>query len=448
MHQHHITRRQLLNGLGGTALLSFLGKVNVLAQTAPPDYKALVCVFLSGGNDSHNMIVPLSASQFTAYKNARGSLALPDGNGQLLTIENADGTPYGLNPGLSALQPLWSQGALAVMANTGMLVQPVTRTDFLSNAVPLPMNLFSHSDQVQQMQSGVASASGGTGWGGRAVDAVQALNGSSRFPASLSVAGPSLFCKGSIVQSASIVPGLGVEPWGLNMWPQAAADARRAGLQQILQFNSGLELIQVANNVRQDALDLGAMLAGASATVNTPFPASNLGAQLRQVAQIIKLRSSTGMSRQVFFCTLEGFDTHGSQSWQHWDLLRQLSEGLAAFYNATIELGVADRVTSFTLSDFGRTLEASGTGSDHGWGSHHLVVGGAVQGGRIHGTFPTLALGGPDDAGSRGVLIPTTSLDQYGATLAAWLGVPSSQLAAVFPNLPKFATPTLGLMKA
>jgi uncharacterized protein (DUF1501 family) len=148
----------------------------------------------------------------------------------------------------------------------------------------------------------------------------------------------------------------------------------------------------------------------------------------------------------VFFCSLGGFDTHGSQSWQQWDLLRQLSEAFAAFYNATIELGVADRVTSFTLSDFGRTLQPSGTGSDHGWGSHHLILGGAVQGGRVYGTFPTLALGGPDDSGTRGALIPSTSTDQYGSTLAAWFGVPASQLPAVFPNIANFGTANLGFM--
>lgn len=448
MDQHHITRRQLISGLGSTALLSFLGKVNTFAQSSPPDYKALVCVFLSGGNDSHNMVVPLNATDFATYRSARGAIALPDSNGALINIVDQDGAAYGLNPGLLALQPLWNQGALAILANTGMLVQPVTRSQFLANAVPVPTNLFSHSDQIQQMQSGIPSTSGGTGWGGRAIDAVQSLNGAGRLPSSLSVSGPSLFCKGSVVQGASIIPGLGVDAWGMDMWPQSAADARKAGLQQILQFNSGLELIQIANHVRQDALDLSAMLSGGSATINTVFPGTSIGNQLKQVAQIIKLRSTTGMSRQVFFCTIEGFDTHGSQNWQQYDLLRQLSEGLAAFYNATIELGVPDRVTSFTLSDFGRTLEVSGTGTDHGWGSHHLILGGAVQGGRIHGKFPTLAMGGPDDANTRGVLIPTTSIDQYGATLAAWLGVPAAQLSTVFPNLPKFASPTVGFMKA
>ena len=164
------------------------------------------------------------------------------------------------------------------------------------------------------------------------------------------------------------------------------------------------------------------------------------------MAKVIKLRTTVGMSRQVFFCSLGGFDTHGSQSWQHWDLLKDLSEALAAFNLATDEMGVANQVTSFTLSDFGRTLQPSGTGSDHGWGSHHLIMGGAVQGGQIYGTFPSLALGGPDDSGSRGALIPSTSIDQYGATLAAWFGVPAVDLPTVFPNLSKFATANLGFL--
>jgi uncharacterized protein (DUF1501 family) len=214
----------------------------------------------------------------------------------------------------------------------------------------------------------------------------------------------------------------------------------------VLQFDSGLELIHAANRVRRDALALSDMLASASSAFTMPFPQTSLGRQLQQVAEIIKLRTSTGISRQVFFCSLDGFDTHGAQSWQHWDLLRQLSEALAAFYHATVDMGVADRVTTFTLSDFGRTLKPSGSGSDHGWGSHHLVLGGAVRGGTVYGTFPTLALGGPDDCGSRGVLIPTTSVNQYGATLATWLGVPSERLPAVFPDIARFGVPDLGFM--
>src|SRR5471030_1537292 len=231
MLQHRITRRQLLNGLGGTALLSFLGKANAFAQNTPPDHKALVCVFLSGGNDAHNMIVPLTQSEFNAYNAARGTLALPDSNGALLPIVTPDNTPFGLNPGLASIHPMWATGQLAILANTGMLVQPVTRPQFLASAVPVPTNLFSHADQVQQMQSGIPSTSGGTGWGGRAADVMQNLNGGSSFPTTVSISGPALFCAGKIVQSASLFPGFNLDMDGMSMWPQAAADARKAGVQ-------------------------------------------------------------------------------------------------------------------------------------------------------------------------------------------------------------------------
>ncbi|MGE3313051.1 MAG: DUF1501 domain-containing protein [Limisphaerales bacterium] len=442
--QHRISRRQLLGGLGGTALFARLGRINALAQGAPPDYKALVCIFLTGGNDGHNTVVPLTQAQFNAYRAARGSLALPDNNGALLTVENVDGVPFGLNPGLAAIHPFWAQGRLAVLANTGMLVQPVTRQQFLSNAAPVPTNLFSHSDQIQQMQSGIPSTSGSSGWGARSVDAVQSMNGVSTFPPSISVTGPSLYCTGQIVQSASLLPGFNLDVAGMSLWPQSAADARKTGLQQVLEFDSGLALVQAANKVRKDALSLNALMSGASATVTTTFPGTNLGSQLLQVAKLIKLRATTGIQRQVFFCSIGGFDTHGAQSWQHWSLLSQVSQAMAAFYHATEELGVADRVTTFTLSDFGRTLEPSGAGSDHGWGNHHLLLGGAVQGGRIFGTFPNLALGGPDDSGSRGALIPSTSTDQYGATLAKWFGVPANQMSSVFPSIGNYGSSDLG----
>lgn len=440
-------RRSMLRGIGATALLSRLGCINALAQSTPPDYKALVCIFLVGGNDGHNTVVPLTQSQFNAYKTARGSLALPDSNGPLLQVETPDGTPYGFNAGLAAIHPLWAQGKLAVMANTGMLVEPVTRGEFANNAKKLPSNLFSHSDQIQQMQSGIPSSSGGTGWGARAVDVLNMLNGASTFPATVSTSGPALFCTGNIVQSASLLPGFDLDVSGLGLWPQSANVARRNGIQQVLEFDSGLALVQSANKIRKDALDLNALLRGGSATINTPFPGTSLGDQLKQVAKIIKLRGTTGMSRQVFLCSMGGFDTHGSQSWAHWDLLKDVAEAMAAFYKATDqEMGVAEKVTAFTMSDFGRSLQPSGSGSDHGWGNHHLVMGGAVQGGQIYGTFPNLALQGPDDCGSRGVLIPSTSTEQYGATLARWLGVPDNQLGSVFQNLGNFDTADLGFL--
>ncbi|HTH48381.1 MAG TPA: DUF1501 domain-containing protein [Candidatus Limnocylindria bacterium] len=451
MNQHYISRRSLLKGIGATAMLTRFGLVNALAQVNPPDYKALVCIFLAGGNDGHNTIIPLTQSEFNAYKNIRGTLALPDGNGPVLPIQTPDGTPYAFNNGLSAIHPLWAQGKLGVLANVGMLVKPTTRQQFLNNIVPVPTNLFSHSDQIAQMQAAIPSSSTGTGWGARAADMLNPLNGGSAFPAAISCSGPALFCTGNIVQSASLLPGFDLDPSGLNLWPASAATARLTGLQQVLQLDSGLAVVQAANKVRKDALDLNALLKGGNATITTMFPGESLGDQLKQVAKLIKLRTTTGVKRQVFFCSLGGFDTHGSQSWQHWDLLGQVGRAMAAFYDCTAnELGVADSVTTFTLSDFGRTLQPSGSGCDHGWGNHHLLMGGAVKGGQIHGTFPTMALNALNDSGSRGAFIPTSSTEQFAATLAKWMGVTDTDLPTIFKNLYDninlFGTADLGFM--
>ena len=444
------SRRNFLRSaatLSTVAGFSRLGLMNALAQSAP-DYKALVCVFLFGGNDSHNMLIPQSAAGFNAYKSIRGSLALPDGNAKLLPISAVNGTPYALTDGLASIFPLWAQQKLAAVANVGMLVQPTTRTQYLGGAVPVPTNLFSHADQVIAMQAGNPNGSGGTGWAGRIADAVQSLNASSSFPPSISMAGSALSCTGNIVQSASLIPGFDLTLNGMTAWPASAAAAKVQALQEILTFDTGLALVQSANRVHQDAITLNGMLKSlnAGAPLSTVFPQTDIGMQVQQVAQIIRLRASTGMSRQVFFCSLGGFDTHSGESWGQWDLLRQVSDALMALYNATIEMGIPNQVTSFTESDFGRTLQPSGTGSDHGWGSHHLVLGGAVKGGDVYGTFPTLALAGPDDANNRGVLIPTSSIDQYGATMAKWFGVSPGAMSQVFPNLVNFPTSDLGFL--
>jgi uncharacterized protein (DUF1501 family) len=439
-----LSRRALL--AQGSALLGATTAGLAQAQTADP-YKALVCVFLLGGNDGHNMVVPLEPTAYAAYRSIRGGLALPDVNTQLLPVQTPQGVPYGLNNGLQAIAPLWPQGRLAVLANVGMLAQPVTRAQVLAGNARLPSNLFSHSDQIVQMQTGDANGSGGTGWGGRSMDRVLAMNGSSRFPGSVSMDGSALFCAGASVPAASLLPGFDLTAYGMNPWPQSAATARQQGLQQILTLDSGVQLIQSANKVRQDAAQLSALLAGnVGGSLSTPFPGTAIGRQLHQVARLIRLRGSTGMQRQIFFCTLGGFDTHSSQSWMQWDLLRQLAEALAAFHAATVEMDLAQRVTAFTLSDFGRTLQPSGSGSDHGWGNHQLVLGGAVRGGQVYGSFPFPALGGPQDANQRGVLIPTTAVDQMGATLARWFGVPTAELPLVFPNLAAFPTSDLGFM--
>ena len=439
------TRRAFLQRASALVGAATLGSAQ--GQTTPPGYKALVCVFMLGGNDGHNTVVPLSSAAYSAYRSIRGGLSLPDGNTSLLNVTTPAGVPYGLNSGLLAIHPQWAAGKLAVVANVGMLARPTTRAEILAGTARLPSNLYSHADQIVQMQTGDANGSGGTGWAGRSADAVQALNGTSRFPASISTAGSALFCAGASVQSASLMPGFEMGAYGMSAWPDSAAAAKVTALNQILTMDNGMALVQAANRVRQDALSLNSLLAGSTTGgFATVFPGTSLGQQLQQVARIIKLRGSTGMARQVFFCSIGSFDTHSSQSWAQWDLLRQVAEAMSAFYAATVEMGVANQVTTFTESDFVRTLQPSGSGSDHGWGNHHWVLGGAVRGGDVYGSFPMPALGGADDAGNRGALIPSTSLDQYGATLARWFGVDAAGMARVFPNLPLFAKADLGFM--
>ena len=443
------SRRNFLRLAGGgfsAASLLRLGTVNAFAQSAP-DYRALVCIFLTGGNDGHNLLVPQEASAYAAYKAARGALALPGNDAGLVQVTARDGTRYAFNDGLTTIVPLWTQGKLAVVANMGMLVQPTTRVSYQAN-INLPTNLFSHADQVVAMQAGNPFGSGGTGWAGRVADTTQTMNGTATFPPSFSMNGGALFCTGSTIESASLYPGFDLSLNGLSTWPSTGPQPLKQALQEILSFDTGLSMVQAADKVQLDAMALNKMLqsAGTVTPLTTVFPTTTLGQQLQQVAQIIKLRTTTGMSRQVFFCSLGGFDTHSGQSWQQWDLFKQLSDGMLAFYNATAEMGIADKVTTFTESEFGRTLQPSGSGTDHGWGSHHLVLGGAVKGGDVHGTFPMPALGGPDDANTRGVLIPTTSLDQYGATMAKWFGVDSGAMTQVFPNIGNFATADVGFL--
>ncbi|HXP78993.1 MAG TPA: DUF1501 domain-containing protein [Verrucomicrobiae bacterium] len=445
------TRRDMLRlaccSAAGASLvsgLSKLGLVSALAQ-GTTDYKALVCIFMFGGNDSNNMLVPTD-SRYTQYLQARSVLALPQS--QLLPLQMNGQSIYGLHPNMPEMQGYFnSQKSLAIIANVGTLVQPTTQATYRAFQ-NLPENLFSHSDQQDQWQSAQLAGIPVSGWAGKVADNVQTLNAAAQFPPILSISGSPVFCTGISTRPFSMDPG---QPPGLDGFdPSAASQARYAATQQLLTFDSGLSMVQAANSVTGQAVKFAQVLSDALKNIpplQTLFPGSYLGQQLQQVAQVISARSALGVQRQIFFCAVGGFDTHADQLPQQVQLLSDVSKSMSSFYQATQELGVANQVTTFSLSEFSRTLEpGSSGGSDHAWGAHQLILGGAVKGNAIYGTFPTLALGGPNDADQNGRWIPTTALDQYAATLATWFGVSAANLPSIFPNLVNFSTGNLGFL--
>jgi uncharacterized protein (DUF1501 family) len=403
------------------------------------DYKALVCVYLFGGNDGNNMIVPLD-SRYATYQLLRGGIALPP-NHLLSPIVDGQGNQYGLHYGMPELNALYGGGSLAFVLNMGQLDQPITRAQYLAGQ-NTPTNLFSHSDQTVQAQTGTSTPNG-SGWGGRLLDCC----GVNDTLAAVSMSSPALFLQGINVAGNVIPPGTGLSLSGMNFWPQSEAQVRRQAVDQMLTIDGGNKIRQTANKQMADGLQLANALQGASGGAVGSFPATGLGNQLKEVARLINIRSAQGPGRQVFFCSMDGFDLHSSQDWNHWYLLSTLSQAVDAFNSAVQSMpGLSDKVTLFTQSEFGRTLQPSGTGSDHAWGSHQIVLGGAVKG-DVYGQYPTLALGGPDDANNRGAWIPKISTGQFGATLGKWFGASDTDLLWAFPNLNKFAVTDLGFMK-
>src|SRR5580693_10363646 len=432
----------------GTLALRPFGLLPAMAQSSA-NYRALVCVFLFGGNDSNNTVIPMDDASYQAYTSIRGSLAL-SASDLTPTVYSVSNAPFAFHGKLAEMASMFSSKELAVVANTGSLVQRLTRSQYQGSQAPIPLNLFSHSDQQLQWQTAIAQGHSPTGWAGRAADYIagQGIN-TGKFPVFLSMAGNSLEGSGVQTQPAAIAPG---QKLGLSGFASGSASskARLGALNSLLTTDTGVSLVQAANNTMAngiaDAKTLEAALAKAT-VLKTTFPTTSIGAQLQQVAEIIQVQSYLGMRRQIFFCSLGGFDTHANELETHNTLYPQLSPALAAFYDATQELGMAQNVTTFTESDFSRTFQpTTSDGSDHAWGSHHLVMGGAVQGGQIFGKFPTFELGGPDDTDVRGRWIPTTSVDQYGATLCSWFGIPASALATVFPNFANFNSQKLGFL--
>lgn len=446
-----INRRAFLKGVAGASALASLDHLGLMQAVAAPseDYKALVCVFMFGGNDGNNTIVPVDG-RYADYAAVRGAVALPQAS--LTPLNPAAGTAsFGLHPSLAPLQSVWEAQALAPVFNVGSLAAPLTRNDYQKRLVARPANLFSHSDQQLQWQTTVTKGSSRTGWGGRLADRIAALNGASLLPVILSTAGDTLFATGMATNPVS-VPSSGM--FGLaGFGTDAASVARKKALQDLLVVPQGGKIDQgtadlIGRAIGQSQI-LNPVLTSASASVDTAFMGltSGLSRQLQQIAKIIEARVALGVKRQVFFASIGGFDTHSNQLNDQKKQLDQVGPALKAFYDATVALGVAQQVTAFTMSDFARTFQpdASG-GSDHAWGNHHLVMGGAVKGRATYGVFPTLALGGPDDTDDEGRWIPTLSVEQYAGTLANWFGVAAADLDYIFPNRNHFDTAPVGFI--
>jgi uncharacterized protein (DUF1501 family) len=448
-------RRRLLATAGGLTAAGLLPRLAGLAipgayAQGAPDYKALVCVFLYGGNDGNDMVVPLDDyAQYAAVRSASGYAI---GSGELVPITpTAPGRRYGLHPELRDLAPLFTAKKLAVVANVGTLAAPITRAQYLAGTAKTPRNLFSHSDQQLQWQGLVPNAEATTGWGGRVADATNAGNMIYGIPGVLSLAGDALFSIGTTSIPLAL-PGDGNSNLAGDV-DTPTGRLRYDSMKRLLEIERDNTIVGRAADVMALALasaeKINAVFNNSVPVVDTAFngTGSDIAQQLKRVATLIAGRDVLGVRRQIFFTSMGGFDTHSSQRSVQGGLFNDLGPALAAFQRATEALGVSGQVTAFTLSDFGRTFRVNANaGTDHAWGSHHFVLGGAVKGGTFYGTYPTLALSGPDDAGDEGQWIPTTAMDQYGATLASWFGVPAPALAQVFPNVGAFASPVLGFL--
>ena len=411
------------------------------AAGTPSDYKALVCVFLYGGNDYGNTLVPYDTASYKLYQGMRPTLAYSQAALAPTVLAPSVALPgarqYALAPELAPLLPLFTSNRMGVMLNVGPLIQPTTKTQYTNASVPLPPKLFSHNDQQSVWQS-QAPEGAASGWGGRMGDLFVAGNGNATFTC-VNVSGNAVFLSGSTAVQYQVSTAGPVAFSGIAA-PLFGSSACSAALQSLVTAPRTHLFEAEYTRVAKRSIDAGSVLTAALAgapAITTPFPSGNsLADQLKFVARMISTAGTTSTKRQVFFVSIGGFDTHDGLAAIHPGLLTTVSTALSAFYQATVELGVQNQVTTFTASDFGRTLTAD-DGSDHGWGSMHFMLGGAVAGGRFYGTAPVVANGGPDDVG-QGRLLPSTGVDQYAATLGKWFGISDTDLLTVLPNLANY----------
>jgi uncharacterized protein (DUF1501 family) len=460
--QAAVSRRQFLRlGAGITvasSVASTLGGLqSALAATSSADlsgYKALVCVLLAGGNNGHNWVVPLTDAGYRLYAQGRSNLALAQSS--LLALNGTaagTGYNYGMHPSCPQLQSLFNSGKAAVVCNVGTLVQPVTKAQALAGSVALPPQLFSHIDQQTQWLTGIPQSPSKLGWGGRIADLFNAQGAGVNLAYNISVNGSNYWQEGA--QTLPYIVGTnGAPTYGVQGNPYYRQGSRAQATQALISQAASDPnlLVNAYSGVLSSAASKVSYVdkaLNAAGDFNTPFPAPlegdwALGQQLHMVARMIKAQASINDARQMFFVQIGGFDTHNGELATQQALLGFLSKYVSAFWNAMLEINMQNNVTLFTLSDFGRTLTSNGDGADHGWGNHQMVVGGAVKGG-FYGSMPNLTLGGPDDFGL-GRIIPTTSADQYAATLARWFGLSDPSLSSIFPNLANFSSSHLGFL--
>ncbi|NOX68606.1 MAG: DUF1501 domain-containing protein [Gammaproteobacteria bacterium] len=438
-----------------TSTLLQLGLARTAAAQSAQGYRALVCILLAGGNDSFNMLVPVDADQYAEYRTIRSDLAL--GSADLLPLPGTTtaGRSYGLHPGMTALHALYAAGEAAMIANVGTLIKPFDPAAYAAGNLSMPLGLFSHSDQINQWQTAVPDQRVAQGWGGRIADRMQDVNMVNGISMNISLSGTNVFQSGNEVAEYSIeasgdgAPGIDSYDDGteFGFFRKRMIDDL-LGVQQTQPFRR-----EYARRLR-GAIDAQAVFTGAlqsSPTPATQFAGNPFSQSLRQIARTISARNVLGATRQTFFVTVGGWDHHDEVLSKQARLLPIISNGLREFRDALVELGVFNDVTTFTTSDFGRTLTSNGRGSDHGWGGHHIVMGGSVAGGQIYGNYPVLSQSSPLDVG-RGIYAPTTSIDEYFAELALWFGVSVSDLDSVLPNVRQFyspgdTTPPLGFLR-
>jgi uncharacterized protein (DUF1501 family) len=410
----------------------------VIGTGAPfPDYKALVCVFLFGGNDSFNMLVPRSNAEYNVYRASRQNMAIAQGDLLPINPLTPDGADYGLHPMMGGVQMLFESNRAAFISNVGPLIEPTTKDQLLNQSVLLPPQLFSHNDQQDQWNSLKGIAQSKTGWAGRVADLIRTNVADQQVATNISLFGNTQF-QSADETVAYVMGNDGPVPF-IGFDATEGGQAQRAAFEAVLNANYGSIYERAFVDVQKRAVAAADLISGAleGEEVTTVFPDT--------VARLIKVREQFDMQRQIFFVATGGFDSHDDQLLNQPDLLGGVSEAMAAFYDATVELGVSDMVTSFTQSDFGRTLTSNGDGTDHAWGGNQLVIGDAVAGRELYGTYPRLEIDGPDDV-SGGRIIPTTSADQYAATLANWFGIPDADLAIVAPNIDNFLQRDLGFL--